>query len=369
MAETMNNNQKGRRKILLAVAFLLLLAFLAALYWFIFMRGVVFSDDARIGGALVDMAPQVGGPLSEVRFREGAQVKKGEVLFILDKSPLQAALEKAEHNVLSAKAGLDVAEAQYEKAVNGPRVEEIRIAEAARQLAEAQEHQASSDLSRAKALFEKHDITASQKEKIETAAETARRSLDEAEQRLRLLRQGTRREDLESARATVELRKADLAAAEAAASLARVNLDYAEVDAPFNGMVVRRWLDPGATVAPGTPVLTLLDPSTIHVSANIQERYLDDVAVGDRVNISVDAYPHLKLTGRVEKIMRAANSEFSLIPAEGVSGTYIKVTQRVMLRITLDSIPDLPLGPGLSVEIKILIGSGKKSPVQGDENP
>ncbi|MBW2092175.1 MAG: hypothetical protein JRI34_08655 [Deltaproteobacteria bacterium] len=71
------------------------------------------------------------------------------------------------------------------------------------------------------------------------------------------------------------------------------------------------------------------------------------------VDISIDAYPHLSLIGRVDKILRATNSQFSLIPAEGVSGTYIKVAQRVPIRIVIDSYPDLPLGPGLSVEIRI----------------
>ena len=111
------------------------------------------------------------------------------------------------------------------------------------------------------------------------------------------------------------------------------------------------------------PIISLFDPATLRVDANIEEKYLHSVAVGDEAEISVDAYPSLHLTGRVAEILRATNSEFSLIPAEGVSGTFIKVTQRVPLRITVLAPPEFALGPGLSVDVRIRIGSAAvKSP-------
>jgi len=104
----------------------------------------------------------------------------------------------------------------------------------------------------------------------------------------------------------------------------------------------------------GKSVYTLFNPSTLNISANIEEKQLGKIDIGNPVDISVDAYPNVKLTGRVEKITSAANSEFSLIPSEGVSGTFIKVAQRVQIKIYLDDIPpDLNLGPGLSVEVSI----------------
>ena len=105
------------------------------------------------------------------------------------------------------------------------------------------------------------------------------------------------------------------------------------------------------------PVVSMFDPTTLRVDANIEEKYLHNVAIGDAADISVDAYPALRLHGRVTEILRAANSEFSLIPAEGVSGTFIKVTQRVPLRIAVTAPPDLAIGPGLSVEVRIHSGT------------
>jgi multidrug resistance efflux pump len=105
----------------------------------------------------------------------------------------------------------------------------------------------------------------------------------------------------------------------------------------------------------GRPVLTLFNPSTMHISANIEEKNIGKIAVGNVVDISVDAYPDLKLKGWVEKIITATNSRFSLIPAEGTSGIYVKVNQRVPIRITVEIPTGLNLGPGLSVEVNIHI--------------
>jgi len=134
---------------------------------------------------------------------------------------------------------------------------------------------------------------------------------------------------------------------------ASVSLELADVVAPFDGVVVQRWYDPGSSIPAGQPVITLMNPATLHVSANLDENDLHEVAIGDSVDISVDAFPNLHLTGHVQKILRATNSQFSLIPSQGVSGTFIKVAQRVGIRIALDNGPDEPLGPGMSVEVRI----------------
>lgn len=109
-------------------------------------------------------------------------------------------------------------------------------------------------------------------------------------------------------------------------------------------------------------MVSVFDPATLRVDANIEEKYLNEVAVGNRVDVEVDAYPKLRLTGRVAEILRTTNSQFSLIPAEGVSGTFIKVTQRVPLRIAIQAPPGLHLGPGLSAEVRIHRGSSAGEP-------
>lgn len=350
------NRRSGWKTIAIAVGGLLVMAAVAFGYWYLYMRGLVTSDDARIDGDMVDLAPRISGTLVQVAPGEGDRVAEGDLLFSLDTRELEAALARAEAQVEAGRAALQVAQAQQLKAQHGPRTAEIEIARAALARAEAQLKLAETDRSRARRLFEQQAVARSRLDQAQTAWEAAEQARRAAADRLRLLQQGTRSEDLSAAQATLERLRAQLAVAEAGASQVRIQLEQARVSAPFDGVVVRRWRDPGGMIAAGTPVLTLLDPSSLRVSANIDERDLSRIAIGDPVDISVDAYPDLHLSGEVDKILRATNSQFSLVPAEGVSGTFIKVAQRVPIRVSLALPDDLPLGPGLSVEISVHVG-------------
>ena len=353
MTETEDTPRNGGGKIILSIFFLLILAAGAAGYWYYNMRGIVFTDDARFDGELLDLAPQISGTLMKVFVDEGDRVKKGQLLFSLDKESLDAALAKAEATVYSAEANLAVARAQHKKKVNGPRAGEIRMAEVAEQRTATEARHAIAEWERVKGLNDTHVITASERDRIKTTRDAAKKVHEEAMTRLELLREGTRKEDIAIAAANVKLRKAQVDASKAAVLLARVNLSRTEVHTPFEGLVVRKWQYPGAIVAAGRPILTIFNPPSLKIAANIEEKYLDRVSIGAIVDISIDAYPHLNVTGRVDKILRATNSQFSLIPSQGASGTYIKVAQRVPIKVTVNSHPDLPLGPGLSVEIRI----------------
>jgi membrane fusion protein (multidrug efflux system) len=326
-------------------------------YWFFFMRGIVFTDDARFGGHLVDLAPEINGTIVEVAVHEGQFARQGAVIFRLDPAILQATLSQAEAALVSARANLTSSEAKNEKAVNGSRPEEIKAAEATARRLQNEEELTRLDFERAQTLCKQGTASQDDLDRARTAYESARQSRENAVQNLTLVQQGSRKEDLDAAKADVEVARSHVAEATAAVANARGNLARCTVRAPFDGWVVRRWLDPGAMPLASQPVISMFDPATLRVDANIEEKYLHDVAVGDEADISVDAYPALQLKGRVTEILRATNSEFSLIPAEGVSGTFIKVTQRVPLRIAVSAPPDLALGPGLSVEVKIRIGS------------
>jgi len=353
----MNESEKaprnGRRPILIGLGLIGSVGLLITVYWFFFMRGYVKSDDARFEADLVDIAPQVGGTLQRIFVHEGDSVQSDQTLFQLDDEALAAAAARADAAVSSAHAALAVASANNEKSVHGPRNEEIRMAEASEAKTAAQETLARSDWERIDGLYKTGAVSESERDHARTQWETVMHTHEEALQHLKLLKSGTRREDLTVSNQNVELARSQLAAAEAAARQAHISLEDADVKAPFNGIVVRIWIEPGSAASPGRPVLTLLNPATMHVAANIEEKQLAKVAVGDHADISVDAYPQLDLNGRVSTILRATNSQFSLMPSEGVSGTFVKVSQRVPLRIDIDRLPDLPLSPGLSVEIRI----------------
>lgn len=357
------NGRRQRRRILAGVLVLAVLALGLGVYWFFFMRGIVFTDDARLGGHLVDIAPEQPGRLIAVEVHEGDRCAAGTVLFRLDPTVPQANLRHAEAGLASAQADLAVRQAQCAKVENGNRPEQIKAAATTLKRLEYEEKLARLNLDRADAMFKANSISQDEYDRTRTAYESAHQSREGAAENLALLRKGSRAEDIASAQAAVKLVQSKVAEAEAAVAVARGELDRCTVKAPFAGWVVRRWLNPGAMPLTAQPVVSLFDPTTLRVDANIEEQNLDGVQVGDVADVSVDAYPQLQLRGRVTRIMRATNSEFSLIPAEGVAGTFIKVSQRVPIRVSLSVPPDLPLGPGLSVEVHIHSGTAPAAQV------
>jgi membrane fusion protein (multidrug efflux system) len=325
-------------------------------YWYFFMKGIVYTDDARLAGHLVDLAPQISGRVIDVAVKEGQYVQKGQEAFRLDPATYEAVVKQADASLLSAKANLQITQAKLDRAVNGSRPEEIKAAEAKVRRLTGEEDLARIEFDRIQNAHAKGAATQDELDRDRIAYDSARYSREEAEQDLSLLKAGTREEDIQAARAEVELANGHIAEATAALAKAQSDLAQCVVSAPFDGWVVRRWLEPGAMPVPGQPVVSLFDPCSLRVDANIEEKYLQRVAVGDEVAISIDAYPSLKLTGRVSQILLATNSQFSLVPAEGVSGTYIKVSQRVPLRIAVACPSDVLLAPGLSVEARIHVG-------------
>jgi membrane fusion protein, multidrug efflux system len=358
VAAPASNKQKGKR-IFQAIAILVLLGLFVLAYWFFFMRGIVKSDDARFNGHLVDLAPEIAGTLEEVYFHEGEPVTKGQPAFQLNRNMLRATLAQMQAQQETARGNLEAAQARQLRAVNGPRPEEIKAAEASLRKMQAEETLAQLEMERAESLNATGATTKESLDRASSAYSAAQQSAEQVAQNLAILKQGTRAEDIQAAKADVAIAMGRLAEAEAAVAKAKDDLARASVEAPFSGVVVRRWLEPGAMVAVGRPVLTVFDPTTLRIDANIEEKYLHDVAIGDTVDISVDAFPKLELQGRVTDILRAVNSEFSMIPSEGVSGTFVKVQQRVPLRITVQAPDNLPIGPGLSVTVRIKIGSAK----------
>lgn len=349
------------RPLIIAIVVLAVLGGGSYWYWATYMRGYVSTDDARLAATMIDVSPEIPGNIVKMPVDEGDHVKQGTLLFRLDDRDIKAQIAAAEARIPGLQAQVRIAEAKLTKAKKGARPEEIRMAKTTVEKLKTAVEQASRDYDRAQKLFAAGTLTRERLDNAETHTELSQRNLDEATERLRLLRHGTRSEDLDAAEAGLEAAKAQVTAAQTALKRAKLNLEHTKVVAPFDGVIVKRWKDPGENAAPGVPVLSLLDPQSLHVEANIQETDLDDVHVGDHVSMDVDAFPGVKLHGHVATIIRSTRSQLSLMPSEGVSGAFIKVTQRVPIRIALDALPDHHIkdyGPGLSVEIKIKSGSG-----------
>ena len=255
-------------------------------YWYFFMRGIVFTDDARLAGHMVDLAPEINGTLAEVFVHEGQFARSGQDIFRLDSVTQQSALSQAEAALVSAKANLAASRARCAKAVNGNRPEEIKAAEATVKRLRNEVDLAQRLLDRTEALKGKGIVAQEDLDRDRSACESARQNLENAVQNLAVLQQGSRQEDLDAAKADVALAESQLVEASTAIDRARKDLDRCLVKAPFDGWVVRRWLDPGAMPIIAQPVVSMFDPATLRVDANIEEKYLNRVAPGDEVEIA-----------------------------------------------------------------------------------
>ncbi len=309
-----------KRHIALVVVVLLLAAGLTfgVIHW-LDTRHYETTDDAFIDGDIIPISPRVAGHVEKVLVDDNQPVHAGDVLVILDARDFDARLAQA--NAAFQTADANVAKAQADVAAD-----------------EARLQRADTELARYEQLRDNN--SASQQEL--TNAQTA---------------QKVAASEINATRKMVIAAQARLAEAKAALDLQTLNLSYARVTAPRDGRVTRKSVEPGAYVQPGQSLLAIV-PSHVWVTANLKETDLTDIRVGQPVEIEVDAYPDMKLAGAVDSIQSGTGSVFSLMPPENATGNYVKVVQRVPVKIVFkDLTPQQAqlLAPGMSVVPRIKV--------------
>jgi membrane fusion protein, multidrug efflux system len=394
--------ERPRAKWILAVAGLILAVSVFAAWRYFAVRES--TDDAQIDGHIVPVSTRVGGTVIEVAVRDNQQVEAGTVLVRIDPKDYQVAVDKAKADLANAQAmalaattGVPIAhtttgsqvsasEAQVEMEQAGILAAEKQVAAAhARasaseaRLAEAQANytKAARDLDRMKQLIAKDEISQQQYDAAVAAAEasqaavaSARADTTESEQaalvaesRLAQARAQLNRAHAELAsartgpeqvtvtRAHASSAQARVEEAQAALAQAELNLSYTTLKAPVSGQVSRKSVESGQVIQAGQPLLALVPLEDIWVTANFKETQLKNMRPGQPATISVDAFGGRKYRGHVESIAAATGEKFSLLPPENATGNYVKVVQRVPVKILFDKgqDPEHLLRPGMSV--------------------
>jgi membrane fusion protein, multidrug efflux system len=339
------------------------------------------TDDAQIDAHVSPVAARVGGTVLEVLVRDNQHVEKGALLVRIDPRDHQVALARAQadlaENEATARAAhttvpltSTTATAQETGAGSEVAGAEARLAAAQAQLREAQarERQTAADVERLKPLLAKDEISRQQFEAASTAADAAHAARDAAAAaaaaaekgvgaaRARLAQAQTGREQVEIVRARAASASAKAEMARAAVEQATLNLGYTELRAPVAGVVSRRSVEVGQIVQPGQPLLALVDLEDVWVTANFKENQLASIRPGQPVEVDVDAFGGRTYRGRVESIAAATGARFSLLPPENATGNFVKVVQRVPVKIVLEPGQDAErrLRPGLSVTSTVL---------------
>lgn len=331
----------GRLLVMLSVPIALLVG--GAAYW-LSLEGQVSTDNAYVKQDKVSVTSQVGGDIAQVLVREGEEVRAGQLLFRIDPEPYRLAIAQADANIASAQANVTAlaGSADLSGADISAAREDIGFAQA--------------DYARKDALFQRGFLTKVDHEAAQHAVNQAR-----AELRMAEAKQAAARAKLATGRAVPGINP-QVAQAQATKAVASLNLRRTEIRAPMAGRVAEAdRLQVGNQIVQGLPVLTLVGDGTSYVEANFKETDLAEVRIGQRAEVRFDAYPGVKLKGHVATIGAGTGSEFSVLPAQNATGNWVKVTQRVPVRIAIDGRSPRPLIAGLSTEVTVFTDSAKKS--------
>ena len=322
-----------RLAVMLSVPLLLLAG--AGIYW-LGLQGKVSTDNAYVKQDKVSVSAEVGGKIVEVFVEEGDEVEAGQLLFRIDPEPYRLQIAQAEAAIAGAQA--NVIALSNDSALTG-----VDIAAAREDIAFAQ-----AKFDRVKALWDRGFSTKADYDAAQHGVAQAREALNQA-----IARQKEARARLATGSA-VPGENPQIAAAKAQKASAELALRRTEVRAPIAGRVAQAdRLQPGQQVVSNLPILTLVAEPTAYVEANFKETDLADMQVGQRARIEFDAYPDLELTGHVETIGAGTGSEFSVLPAQNATGNWVKVTQRVPVRIAIDGNSPRRLISGLSSEVTV----------------
>ncbi len=344
-----DDGKEGKKNSRLPLIILAIVVVLGAIgggiYWYLH-RNQIGTDDAYTEGRAVLIAPQVNGHVVNLGVNDNQFVHKGDLLVQIDTRPYAAARDQAQAQVLLAQAQLENAKANLDLAKDTFPAR-LHQAEAQRDQARAQQQKAQADLKRQRSI----DPRATTQQDIDAAvaaAAGAGATTGSQEANVEI----NRPIQLNIALVTAQVQEAEAQVTQAQAQLetAELNLAYTHVTAPQDGWVTRRNVEMGNYLQPGTQIMALVTPE-VWVTANFKESQLNRMRPGQRVEFEVDAYPSLKLRGHVDSIQLGSGSRFSAFPAENATGNFVKIVQRVPVKLVIDSglDPNLPLPLGLSV--------------------
>ncbi len=350
---------KGRGRLILAVVVAVLAVAGGVMSYH--YKDRITTDDAQVDGHLVNVACKVYGSVEKILVDDNQAVKAGDLLVQLDARDLQsrvdqatAALEQAMAKVSSSVADDSKAKVSLEQAESS----ELQVAQANLDAAKATLDKARADLKRAQPLAERQEISAQELDHFRTQADVAESEWNAAQRRLAGVRQEAdiRRADTLSKGAKVGEARAEVEAARANLEALRLQLGYTRIEAPVDGVVTRKIVELGQVIQPGQGLMTLVPLAETWVTANFKETQLARVHPGLRAEVSVDMNGQV-LKGTVDSVAGSTGSRMSLLPPENAVGNFVKVVQRIPVKIKLDpaDTQKVVLRPGMNVDATILL--------------
>jgi membrane fusion protein, multidrug efflux system len=336
---------RSKKPLIIVAVVVVVLAIIGLFVWFA-RRNEVTTDDAYTDGNVITMVPKVSGYVVQLDIDDNSRIKKGDLLLRIDprdyltaKAQADAALALARAQLQSAQEALRIAKVQYPA--------QLVTAQAQQQAAAAALEQAERQYARQHEV----DRRATTQENIDTSTSqqsSSAANLKSAKAQVQVA--SLVPEQIRQAATTVAEREAQVKQAEAQLDQANLNLSYTEIRAPSDGFVTQRSVQLGDFLSAGATMFLIVTPD-VWVTANFKESQIGRMRPGDHVDIEIDAYSGYKLSGHVQSIQYGSGSRFSAFPAENATGNFVKIVQRVPVKIVIDQGLDAnrPLPLGLSV--------------------
>ncbi|WP_252060363.1 EmrA/EmrK family multidrug efflux transporter periplasmic adaptor subunit [Acinetobacter sp. AHP123] len=359
-----DNNQNKRKKFLGFFALILLIAAILYAIWALFLNNSVSTDNAYVGAETAQITSMVSGQVAQVVVKDTQTVHRGDVLVRIDDRDAKIALAQAEAELAKAKRQYKQTAANS-SSLNSQvvvRADEINSAKAQVVQAQADYDKAGLELNRRAQLAASGAVSKEELTKAQSAVETAKAGLELA--KAGLAQASSSRKAAESTLAAnealiqgvSEVSTPDVQVAQAHVEQAQLDLERTVIRAPVDGVVTRRNIQVGQRVAPGTSMMMIVPLNDLYVDANFKESQLKKVRPGQIVTLTSDLYgDDVEYHGKVMGFSGGTGSAFALIPAQNATGNWIKVVQRLPVRIALDpkELAEHPLRVGLSMEAKV----------------
>lgn len=344
-----NNTQKkgGKKKLVFPIilAVVLVGGGIFGVKEYIYYSKHVTTDDAQVDADISPVVARVTGYVKDIRFVDNQFVHAGDTLVILDDRDYQLKLQQAIAALSSTKQSVDVSQQQVTEAQTS-----VATAQANVQAAKVAVWKASEDFTRYENLYNDHAITKAQYDDAKAAKESAEAALAIAETQV-----PTQHRRVDVSHSQVGATSSNLATRQTDVDFARLQLTYTVITAPASGIVSKRNIQLGQLVQAGQTLFAVVNASGMYVTANFKETQMEPLKIGQKVEISVDAYPDSTFHGLVQSVSGATGAKFSLLPPDNATGNFVKVVQRVPVKIQLegDSSAIRLLRPGMSVDVVV----------------
>lgn len=364
--KAMNNNKESAEPRKRSKVFLIILILMVVLGgWFgitkyIYAQHHEDTDDAQIEADMIPIIPRVSGYVKEIRVKDNQQVHKGDTLIVIDDRDLKINLQQAEAALATAKSNVDASRANTKAARNGITTSREGVATIDAQIEAAQVKltRATQDYNRFANLIQDHSITEQQFEQAQAEKDLAQKQLLILEQQKKQAgsQTGVVTSQSKATAETIEVAESIVKQREVEVEDAKLKLSYTIITAPENGRVSRVNIQEGQLLQAGQSTFDIVRSKKIWVVANFKETQIRKMAIGQKVVVNADAFPKHDFEARLSSFSPATGAKFSLLPPDNASGNFVKVVQRIPIKIEFTDPSDsllLRLSPGMNVNVDV----------------